>query len=82
MLLAFPSLCSLVGAGVSRYCQVLAEDGKRQFLSGVLHNICRALSADSSIERETFQERLRSAGLLEPVLGEEAAEGGEKRERE
>ena len=60
----------------------LAEDGKRQFLSGVLHNICRALSADSSIERETFQERLRSAGLLVPVLGEEAAEGGEKRERE
>ena len=54
----------------------LAEDGKRQFLSGVLHNICRALSADSSIERETFQERLRSAGLLVPVLGEEAAEGG------
>ena len=45
-----------------------AKEGKRQFLSGVLHNICRALSTDSRIERESFRQRLQSAGLLLPLL--------------
>ena len=54
-------------------CMQLAEDGRGSFCPAC-STTSAGRSADSSIERETFQERLRSAGLLVPVLGE-AAEG-------
>ena len=46
----------------------MAKDGRKQFLSGVLHNICRALSVDGGIRSETFKGRLHSVGLCHQLL--------------
>ena len=51
-----------------------SKDGKKQFLSGVLHNICRALLADSCIKSESFKSRLTSVGILNQLLQDASLE--------
>jgi hypothetical protein len=55
----------------------IAEEGKKQFLSGVLHNICRALSSDGSVKSESFKGRLQSTGLGLQKL-QEKSQGGDE----